>query len=47
MSRESGTNICTLLSIKQLTNENLLGSTVLCGDLNGRKSKKEWINEYV
>ena len=34
MNQEIGTNICTLLSIKQLTNENLLSSTVLCGDLN-------------
>ena len=43
---EVGTEINTLLCIKQGTNENLLystGTSVLCGDLNGKEIQKEGI----
>ena len=40
MNREIGTDIYSLLCIKELANENLLcstGNSVLCGDLNGKE----------
>ena len=40
---EVGTEINTLLCMKQGTNENLLyrtGTSVLCGDLNGKEIQK-------
>ena len=41
---EVGTEINTLLCMKQGTNENLLyrtGTSVLCGDLNGKEIQKK------
>ena len=43
MDWEMEIDIYTLLCIKQITNENLQYSSVLCGDLNGGKPKKEGI----
>ena len=40
-------DIYTLLCIKQITNENLQYSSVLCGDLNGGKPKKGGIYVYI
>ena len=40
MNREIGTDIYSLLCIKELANENLLcstGNSVLCGDLNRKE----------
>ena len=50
MNWEIGTDIYTLLCIKQRTNENLLycrGNSVLCGDLNGGNFKKAGSGGYV
>ena len=47
MNLEIGTDIYTLLCIKQITNENLLYSTgnsicsMLCGGLNGKEIQKQ------
>ena len=37
---ETGPDIHTLLCIRQITHENLLYSTVRCGDLNGKEIQK-------
>ena len=52
MNWEIGVDVCTSLCTKQVTNENLLCSSrklysVLSGDPNGRKSRKEKIHAYV
>ena len=49
---EIGVDVCISLCTKEVTNENLVCSSrklysVLCGDLNGRKSRKEKIHAYV